>query len=120
MNVHRIPMPPKWGQSWRSYTNIIMANGLLLMPCFSDVDPALENRAEQVYRSLLPGWEVKRIPSDSLVKEEGQLHCISYNIPRHVDIGSLLERERLSEMRMTSRSPADPRVGALLRRVRWG
>jgi agmatine/peptidylarginine deiminase len=92
MKVLRIPMPPKWGNQWRSYTNVILANGILLMPSYSDVDPELEDRAEQVYREALPGWEVKRIPCDELVKDEGQLHCLSYNVPRYVSIEPLLEK----------------------------
>ena len=61
IQVKRIPMPPKWGEDWRSYTNVIFANGILLMPSFSDVDPSLEQRAVQVYQSVLPpGWIVKK------------------------------------------------------------
>ncbi len=92
LKVSRIPMPPKWNESWRSYTNTIMANGILLMPSYSDVDPELEQRAENVYRSLLPGWQVKKVRSDGLVKAGGQLHCISYNVPRYVSIEGLLDR----------------------------
>ena len=62
IQVKRIPMPPKWGEDWRSYTNVIFANGILLMPSFSDVDPSLEQRAVQVYQSVLPpGWIVKKL-----------------------------------------------------------
>ena len=92
MQVYRIPMPPRWGAAWRSYTNIILANGILLMPSFSDVDPAIEDAAEEVYRTLLPAWEVKRINCDALVKEEGQLHCMSYNLPKYVSIEGLLRK----------------------------
>lgn len=91
IKVVRIPMPPRWGQDWRSYTNIILANGILLMPSFSDVDPAIEDRAEQVYRSVLPNWEVKRINCDKLVKLHGQLHCISYNIPHFVSMEGIIK-----------------------------
>ena len=91
MRVKRIPMPPKWGSDWRSYTNVIMANKVLLMPSFSDVDPVIENEAEAVYRSVLPsGWSIKRINCDKLVLLHGQLHCISYNIPAFIDVGNLL------------------------------
>jgi agmatine/peptidylarginine deiminase len=91
--VKRIPMPPKWGSDWRSYTNIIMANGVLLMPSFSNVDKVMEDRAEAVYRSSLPlGWDVKRINCDKLVALHGQLHCISYSIPHFISIEGLLER----------------------------
>lgn len=93
MRVKRIPMPPKSGLDWRSYTNVIMANKILLMPSFSDVDPAIENKAEGVYRSVLPSdWEIKRINCDKLVLLHGQLHCISYNIPNFVDIDNLLSQ----------------------------
>ncbi len=91
IKVVRIPMPPKWGEDWRSYTNIILANGVLLMPSFSDVDPVIEDRAEQVYRSALPNWEVKRINCDKLVKLQGQLHCISYNIPHFVSMEGIIK-----------------------------
>lgn len=91
--VKRIPMPPKWGNSWRSYTNVIMANGVLLMPSYSDVDPVVENLAEEVFRASLPsGWQVKRINCDKLVALRGQLHCISYNIPNFISIDGLLEK----------------------------
>ena len=64
---------------------------VLLMPSFSDVDPAIENQAEAVYRSVLPSdWSIKRINCDKLVLHHGQLHCISYNIPAFVDIDNLL------------------------------
>ena len=93
MKVKRIPMPPKWGSDWRSYTNVIIANKLLLMPSFSDVDPAIESKAEAVYRSVLPSdWDVKRINCDKLVLHHGQLHCISYNIPNFIDIDNLLNQ----------------------------
>lgn len=91
IKVVRIPMPPRSGDDWRSYTNVIMANGVLLMPSYADVDPAIENRAEAVYRSLLPGWSVKRINCDKLVFDHGQLHCISYHIPHFVSIEGLVE-----------------------------
>ena len=91
IRVKRIPMPPKWGSDWRSYTNVIMANKVLLMPSFSDVDPAIENQAEAVYRSVLPSdWSIKRVNCDKFVLLHGQLHCISYNIPAFVDIDNLL------------------------------
>ncbi len=91
IKVKRIPMPPKWGNDWRSYTNIIMANGVLLMPSYSDVETQLEDRVEEIYRSSLPdGWEIKRINCDSLVALRGQLHCMSYSIPQFISIEGLL------------------------------
>ena len=93
IQVKRIPMPPRSGNEWRSYTNVIMANGVLLMPSFSDVDPSIEDRAEQVYKSSLPpDWVVKRINCDKLVALRGQLHCMSYNIPKFIPINGLISK----------------------------
>jgi agmatine/peptidylarginine deiminase len=93
IQVKRIPMPPRSGNDWRSYTNVILANGVLLMPSFSDVDPSIEDRAEQVYKSSLPpDWVVKKINCDKLVALRGHLHCISYNIPKFISIDGLISR----------------------------
>lgn len=89
MRIFRIPMPPRWGEDWRSYTNIILSNGILLMPSFSDVDPELEDSVERLYQTLLPAWEIKRINCDRLVKEQGQLHCMSYSLPQYVSLDGL-------------------------------
>lgn len=106
MKVVRIPMPPLWNSMWRSYTNIIMANGILLMPSFSDVDPELEDRIEETYQALLPGWEIKRILCDGLVQREGQLHCISYNLPKYVNLDGLYENAYpINGGKLTSRNP---------------
>ena len=88
--VKRIPMPPKWGDDWSSYTNVILANKVLLMPSLVMWTLRLK-KAEAVYRSVLPSdWSIKRINCDQLVNMHGQLHCISYNIPAFVDIDNLL------------------------------
>ena len=81
MRVSRIPFPPRLGGKWRSYTNVILANGVILVPTFSDVDPALQEEALGLYARLLPGWEVVGINADRLAESEGLLHCISLNVP---------------------------------------
>ena len=86
MQVHRIPMPPRSGPFWRSYTNVVFANGVLLVPTFSDVDPALEQEALALYATLLPGWKIVGIRSDDLVPHKGQLHCITVNMPGYVPL----------------------------------
>ncbi len=98
MKVLRIPMPNKWGSDFRSYTNVILANGILLMPSYSDVDPAIEAKAEAVYRSALPDWKIKKISCDKLVKMHGQLHCISYNIPSFIELEGLHDLSFPKEM----------------------
>ena len=89
MRVYRIPMPPRVGEHLRTYTNVIFANGTLLVPSYAGVDPKIEQQALNLYRRLLPGWEVIPIPCDSLVVKRGLLHCISVNVPQFVSAYNL-------------------------------
>ena len=92
MRVHRVPMPPPRGGVWRSYTNVLFANGVLLVPTYSDVPVALEAAALALYRRLLPGWTVVGVNSDGLAAKGGALHCISLNVPAFVPIDRLAEQ----------------------------
>ena len=102
MQVHRIPMPPRSGPNWRSYTNAILASGVALVPIYSDVDATLQDEALELYATLLPGWKVVGINVDSMVGTRGYLHCVSVNIPKFVDLGRVKGRR-------TPLPPLDPR-----------
>jgi agmatine/peptidylarginine deiminase len=91
LRVERIPMPrrqpnplrqPVKAELWYTYTNVVYANGKLLMPSYKDVDPKLEEQALAVYRRLLPDWQVIPLPSDALLKLNGSLHCLTMNVYR--------------------------------------
>lgn len=91
MVVERIPMPPRTeAGDWRSYCNVLLINGTILMPSFSGVDAAVEAEARATYARLMPNWEIVPINSDSLVRKRGVLHCIGITIPGHVNILPLL------------------------------
>ncbi|NLF85793.1 MAG: agmatine deiminase family protein [Lentisphaerae bacterium] len=91
MVVERLPMPPRTeAGDWRSYCNVLLLNGTILMPSYTGVDPALEAEAEATYRRLMPAWKVEKILSDSLVRKRGVLHCIGTTIPGHVNVLPLL------------------------------
>ena len=81
MKIYRIPMPPPRNGRWRSYNNVIFANGVLLMPLFSDDDPALRHEALALYAQLLPGWRIVGIRTDELERVDGYLHCLTRNVP---------------------------------------
>jgi hypothetical protein len=70
-------MPSNHDGVWRSYTNVIMANGVLMMPVYPDVDADLAGRALDVYRRLLPRWQIVPVDSSALIHCGGALHCIS-------------------------------------------
>ena len=90
VKVHRIPMPPVRDGEWRSYTNIVLAGGTVLVPTFSDVDAATQNEALDLYARLLPGWKVKGVCADSMSEKRGLLHCVTINVPRYVSLAPLL------------------------------
>jgi agmatine deiminase len=82
LRVVRIPMPAYRGEGGcRSYTNVIYANGRLLVPHYQDVDPRLERRVMAVYRELLPDWDIRQIDCSAIIAGGGALRCLSTQIP---------------------------------------
>lgn len=91
MIVERIPMPPRTEEGdWRSYCNVLIINGIILMPSYTGVDPALEAEARETYARLMPNWKVVPIVSDTLVKKRGVLHCIGITVPGYVNVLPLI------------------------------
>jgi len=81
LRVVRIPMPDNQDGLWRTYTNLVFANGVLLVPAYPDVDPRIAGRAADILLRLLPGWRIYEIDSLALIDKQGALHCISLNVP---------------------------------------
>jgi agmatine/peptidylarginine deiminase len=80
LKVVRIPMPPHEKGIWRTYTNVIYANGIVLVPVYSSYDASGRVRALNTFAKLLPGWEIYGIDSSRLIENDGALHCISMNL----------------------------------------
>jgi agmatine deiminase len=81
LQVERIPMPPYRDGVCRTYTNVIYANGRLLVPHYPAVDPALERRAMETYERLLPGWELVQVNCRDVIRYGGGLRCLSSHVP---------------------------------------
>ena len=81
LRVSRIPMPPYDGHSCRTYTNVIYANGRLLVPHYPGVDRGIEREALATYAALLPGWEVVTVDCGDLIAGGGALRCLSAPVP---------------------------------------
>lgn len=81
LRVERIPMPSSKDCHFRSYNNVIFANGLLIVPVYPRSNPKLDRRVLDIYREYLPGWEVVGIDLRSLAFKGGGLHCLSVNVP---------------------------------------
>ena len=81
LQVERMPMPDHDDGVWRSYTNIVFANGVLLVPIYPDYCPDLDEAALAIYRRLLPERRVVGIDASRLIKMNGALRCITMNVP---------------------------------------
>jgi len=82
LRVKRIPMPDHDDGVWRTYTNVVFANGVLLVPIYPDYCPELDAAALATYRRLLPKIQVVGIRASKLIRMNGALRCITMNIPQ--------------------------------------
>ncbi len=92
LRVVRIPMPSNTDGQFRTYTNVVYANGLLLMPSYADEDPDKLRLAVETYTQLLPGWEIAQIPATELIRLHGSLRCVMLNLPRLGQAAALVPR----------------------------
>lgn len=102
LQVVRIPMPPNTDGEFRTYTNVIFANGTLLVPQYPGVSPDLDKHALDLYARLLPGWKIVGIDSSTIIKKSGSLHCVSINVPQLLG----LPRDGVGRTAPTDRVPA--------------
>ncbi|MFT4639708.1 MAG: agmatine deiminase [Verrucomicrobiales bacterium] len=77
LNVIRIPMPTHKDGIWRTYTNVIYANGLLLVPTYPLVDVEAQMQALSIFKEALPGWQIEGIDASQVIESNGALHCCS-------------------------------------------
>jgi agmatine deiminase len=85
LRVERMPMPPYDGQACRTYTNVIYANGALLIPHYPNVERRLEQEVGATYARLLPGWQLIPIDCGPIVSAGGALRCLSAHVPAWLD-----------------------------------
>lgn len=82
LEVFDLPMPPPVfaGQDRlpASYANFYVANAAVLVPVF---DAPSDQEAIDVLRPLFPGREIVGIPSRSLVRGLGAVHCLTQQQP---------------------------------------
>lgn len=80
MRVHRIPMPEKVNGNWCTFTNVVYANGTMLVPSYGKRHAAAEKTAVAVYQSLLPTWNIVSIDCSDVLIFNGSLHCATSNL----------------------------------------
>jgi agmatine/peptidylarginine deiminase len=84
LRVERLPMPNHADGFWRTYTNLVFANDVLLVPVYPAYCPELDAEALAFYRRMLPDRRVVGIDASELVKMNGALRCITMNLPRGI------------------------------------
>jgi agmatine/peptidylarginine deiminase len=82
LKVLRIPMPAgqhydSWGGT---FTNVVFANGVLLVPTYGGTDATLQERAFDLFRRALPDWQIVGIDCGPIRNMGGGLHCITMPI----------------------------------------
>lgn len=80
LRVVRIPMPSHGGDRWRTYTNAVHANGLLLLPVFPGEDEDVRDRALKVLARTMPRTKVVEIDARDLLPFGGLLHCVTLGL----------------------------------------
>ncbi len=85
LRVVRVPMPSNEDDLWRTYTNGLFVNGLLLLPHYPGADPVAQRKAVETFRSLLPGWDVVEVDAGKLIEREGAFRCITMHVPPDKD-----------------------------------
>lgn len=80
LQVIRIPMPDHNDGVWRSYTNVVFANGVVLVPIYPDYCPELDEQALALYRRLLPDRQIVGVDASQLVLVNGNLRCVTANV----------------------------------------
>lgn len=106
LKVERIPMPPHRDGIWRTYTNAVYANDVVVVPTYAGVDDRIEREALDTYRRLLPGRDVVTVEATSLARTGGALRCVTLNIPH---LGHPMSFEQSEIPRYNSPPPEIPR-----------
>lgn len=79
LKVVRMPMYIAVGNPFATYTNVVYANGKLIVPHYQWVPKEMEEEVLAIYRRLLPSWEIVTVDASSLVLQNGALHCTTMN-----------------------------------------
>jgi len=100
LQVVRIPMPQDEGQypdqpgaAYRTYTNSVFINELLLVPTYAS---PYDTVALTLLRTALPGYEIVGIDARDMIRAGGALHCITQTIGHPAPL--LIAHRRLPDL----------------------
>ncbi|MFZ7120840.1 MAG: agmatine deiminase family protein [Eubacteriaceae bacterium] len=85
LRIIEMPQPPiRYYKDTRltlSYLNFYFVNGGILLPVFGGDAIETDKRAENILHDLFPHYEIVNIDGMALIKEGGNIHCITQQMP---------------------------------------
>ena len=76
--VFRIPMPGDTAErDYRNYTNSLIVNNRVLVPLYG---VEADQRALQIYRDIMPAYEVCGFDCSDVIRDDGAIHCMTHEI----------------------------------------
>lgn len=97
INVVRLSMPEQGQNRFPSYTNVVFANGVLLVPSYGGAAKGLEDDVRSTYQKMLPNWKVQFIDCSQLLDRGGALHCLVSNLGNTKFTPALLPKVKRQE-----------------------
>jgi agmatine/peptidylarginine deiminase len=82
LEVVRIPMPAVGDEMFRSYTNLLIVNGVIVVPTYPTVAPETDLRVLDFFSELMPDHEVFGLDCSNVVRKGGSLHCMTMNVAK--------------------------------------
>jgi agmatine/peptidylarginine deiminase len=79
--VDRIPMPSNTDGAYRTYTNAVLINDVVLAPVYAD-DRSVEDDALAVLRYAFPNRAVVPVDATSIIQLAGAIHCATMTVAR--------------------------------------
>ncbi len=110
LRVVRVPMPPRRNNTWPTYTNVVYANGVVLVPIYPSLDQVGRRRALDIFSQALPTWKVVGIDATQIIKMDGALHCMTMNLGAIGQLPAFPKpcRKRVASEAETSELAVDP------------
>lgn len=85
LRIIKIPQPPeryyKGERLTLSYINFYFVNGGIILPVFGEAASDTDKEAERILKEAFPGRKIRTVDGMPLIKEGGNVHCITQQMP---------------------------------------
>ncbi|MDA3846438.1 MAG: agmatine deiminase family protein [Vallitaleaceae bacterium] len=98
LEIIEMPSPPvRYYKNKRltlSYMNYYFVNGAIILPVFGEDAIETDIQAEAILKSTFPDRDIVTVPSIELIKEGGNIHCITQQMPRKTTHSLIYEHQK--------------------------